>query len=55
MRLFDTKEMKELFDKVRPYLNEKLELPDSAPSEIKEALEKYIKLAREQEEVAFDL
>ena len=55
MSLFDTDEMKVLIDKVRPYLNERLELPDDAPEEIKFALEEYRRLGREQEEFALSL
>ena len=55
MTLFDTDEMRVLIDKVRPYLNEKLELPDDAPDDIKFALEEYRRLGREQEEFALSL
>ena len=55
MALFDTDEMRVLIDKVRPYLNEKLELSDDAPNDIKFALEEYRRLGKEQEEFAESL
>ena len=48
-------EMKQFLDKVDPYLNENLELPDDAPEEIIAALEVCRCLAREQEEFALSL
>ena len=55
MTLFDTEDMRILIDKVRPYLNEKLELPDDAPDDIKFALKEYRRLGKEQEEFALSL
>lgn len=48
-------EVKELIKKVRPYLNEKHELPEDAPEEIKAALEEARRLSREQEEFELSL
>ena len=47
--------MKKLIDKVRPYLNEHLQLPDDAPEDIRAALEEYKRLSEEQEEFALSL
>lgn len=55
MSLPITPEMKMLISKVRPYMNEKHELPDDAPEEIKEALKEYRRLGNEQEEFALSL
>jgi hypothetical protein len=55
MSLPITAEMKQLLDKVDPYLNKNLELPDDAPEEIKEILEECRRLAREQEEFELNL
>lgn len=55
MALFDTKEMKALMNKIRPYLNEHLQLPDNVPNEIRKASVEYKRLAKEQEEFALSL
>lgn len=55
MVIFDTDEMKKLINRVKPYLNERLELQEDAPDEIKEALSEYIRLGKEQEEFALSL
>ena len=55
MSLPITDEMKDLINKVYPYLNENHELPDDAPDDIKFALEEYRRLGREQEEFALSL
>ncbi len=51
----DTDEMQSLMNKVRPYLDTQAQLPDDVPEEIKQASEKYKRLAREQEEFALSL
>lgn len=53
--IFDTEEMKILMNKVRPYLDEHLQLPDDVPEEIKEALSEYQRLGSEQMEYAYSL
>lgn len=55
MRLIDTPEMKKLFDIVEPYLNNRYQLPDDAPDEIKEAFREYQRLSKEQIEFAYSL
>ena len=55
MRLHDTPEMESLINKVRPYMNERHELPDDAPEEIKEALAEYRRLSKEQWDFAYSL
>lgn len=50
MTLLVLPEVAELLDKVMPYLNEKHELPEDAPEEIKAALKEARRLSREQEE-----
>lgn len=55
MSLPITAEMKNLINKVYPYLNEKHELPDDAPDDIKFALKEYRRLGKEQEEFANSL
>lgn len=55
MSLPVTAEMKQLLDKVDPYLDKNLELSDDAPEEIKEILEKCRRLAKEQEEFELSL
>ena len=56
MSLFrDTEKMKNLIDKVIPYLDEHLQLPADVPEEIKKASDEYKKLAKEQEEFALSL
>lgn len=55
MTLFDTNEMKALMNKIRPYLNERLQLPADVPDEIKKASDRYKRLAKEQEEFALSL
>ena len=51
----DTEEMKALIDKVLPYINKHMQLPDDAPEEIKTSLEEYRRLAKEREEFALSL
>jgi hypothetical protein len=51
----DTDEMKKLMNKVRPYFDNRFQLPDDAPEEIKEAFAKYRKLAKEREAFALSL
>ena len=48
-------EVAELLDKVEPYLDKNLELPEDAPEEIKAALEEARRLSREQEEFELSL
>lgn len=55
MTLLILPEVAELLDKVEPYLNEKHELPEDAPEEIKAALEEARRLSREQEEFELSL
>lgn len=55
MTLPITPEMRDLINKVYPYLNEKHELPADAPEDIKEALAEYRRLGKEQEEFALSL
>lgn len=51
----DTDEMKELMNKVRPYINRHMRLSDDAPEEIKKALAEYRRLAKEREAFALSL
>lgn len=55
MSLPITPEMKILIEKVRPYMNEKHELPEDVPEDIKKALEEFRRLGREQEDFALSL
>lgn len=55
MRLIDTEEMKILWNKIEPYFNERMQLPDSVPDDIKKAFDEYKRLAKEQEEFALSL
>lgn len=55
MTLLILPEASELLKKVMPYLNEKHELPEDAPEEIKAALEEARRLSREQEEFELSL
>lgn len=48
MRLLYTEEQKVLIDKFKPYLNERYELMNEAPDDIKLAFEKFRKLREEQ-------
>ena len=50
MTLLILPEVADLLDKVEPYLDKNLELPEDAPEEIKAALEEARRLSREQEE-----
>lgn len=51
----DTDEMKKLINKVRPYFDEHLRLPNDVPDEIKKAFAEYRRLAKEREEFALSL
>lgn len=51
----DTDEMKKLINKVRPYFDEHMHLPEDVPDEIKNAFAEYRRLAKEREEFALSL
>ena len=55
MRLIDTPEMKILFEKAKPYLDNRYQLSDNAPDEVKYAFGEYQRLSKEQEEFAYSL
>lgn len=51
----DTEEMRELINKVKPYFDNRLRLPDNVPDEIKKAFAEYRRLAKEREAFALSL
>lgn len=55
MVIFDTEEMDKLYKIFRPYLNERIELPEDAPEPVKQALEEYRRLGKERMDFAYSM
>ncbi len=52
MVFIDTPQMQMLWNKVKPYFNERMQLPDNVPDDIKQAFNEYKRLSDEREEFA---
>lgn len=55
MSLRDTTEMSALWNKIKPYLDDNIQLPNNVPEDIKLAFSEYIRLSKEQEDFALSL